>query len=165
MNRLNVFLQGEGIKDVVRLEIESAGAVGDLKRVCETRGIPVPSDAAVFAEDRDEPVVDSVRISTLATKDGARLHIHRCRRVAVRVVYSGRVIEHGFGPSRTVGAIKGWATHEFGISKADAAELILQITGTHDQPDADLHIGALVVDKACAVSFDLVPNPRIQGGC
>jgi hypothetical protein len=59
--------------------------------------------------------------------------------------------------------VKNWAAKELGIPKEDAAELILQISGTQEQPDVDVHIGTLAACPACALAFDLVPNPRIQG--
>ena len=164
MSKINVFLQGEGIKDVVRLQLEPNATALDVKRACTSHGVQSNGEAAVFVEDQDEPLGDAVMVESLAGKHGARLHVHRCRRVAVKVTYSGRVVEHAFGPGRTVGAVKKWAAKELGIPKEDAAELILQIAGTHEQPDVDVHIGTLAVCPACALAFDLVPSPRIQGG-
>jgi hypothetical protein len=159
MSKINVFLQGEGIKDVVRLQFEPTATALDVKRAAHANG-----EAAVFLEDQDEPLGDAVTVESLAGKHGVRLHVHRCRRVAVKVTYSGRVVEHVFGPGRTVGAVKKWAAKEVGIPKEDAAELILQIAGTPEQPDVDVHIGTLAACPPCALAFDLVPNPRIQGG-
>jgi hypothetical protein len=163
MSKINVFLQGEGIKDVVRLQFEPQSTALDVKRACASHGFQANGEAAVFLEDQDEPLADAATVASFAGKHGARLHVHRCRRIVVKVTYSGRVIEHVFGPGRTVGSVKKWATKELGIPKEDAAELILQIAGTQDQPDVDVHIGTLATCPACALAFDLVPNPRIQG--
>lgn len=163
MSKINVFLQGEGVKDVVRLQLEPQSTCLDLKRACASHGFQSNGEAAVFLEDQDEPLADAVTVESVAGKHGVRLHLHRCRRVGVKVTYSGRVVEHVFGPGTTVGTVKKWAAREFGILKEDAAELILQIVATHDQPDVDVHIGTLAACPACAIAFDLVPNPRIQG--
>jgi len=163
MSNINVFLQGEGIKDIVRLQLEPQSTALDVKRACASHGVQVNGETLVFLEDQDEPLADAVTVESLAGEHGVRLHVHRCRRVGVKVTYSGRVVEHVFGPGKTVGAVKKWAAKELGIPKEDAAELILQIAGTHDQPDVDAHIGTLVACPACAIAFDLVPNPRIQG--
>jgi hypothetical protein len=163
MSLINVFMQGEGIKDVVRLQLEPKSAVRDVRRACASNGLAVDGDAVVFLEDQDEPLAEAVGVESLAGKHGVRLHVHRCRRVSVKVTYSGRVVEHVFGPSRTIGALKKWAAIELGILKEDAAELVLQIAGTLEQPDVDVHIGSLVACPACLIAFDLVPNPRIQG--
>lgn len=163
MSKINVFIQGEGIKDVVRLLLEPQSTALDVRRACAFHGLQASGEATVFLEDQDEPLTDGVTVESVAGKHGVRLHVHRCQRVSVRVVYSGRVVEHVFGPGRTIGAVKKSAAKELGISKEDAAELILQIAGTHEQPDVDVHIGTLAVCPTCAISFDLVPNPRIQG--
>lgn len=163
MSKINVFLQGEGIKDVIRLQVEPQNTALDVRRACASHGKQENCDDAVFLEDQDEPLSDGVMVDSLAGKHGVRLHIHRCRRISVKVTYSGQVLEQVFGPGRTVGAVKKSAAKELRIPKEDAAELILQIAGTHEQPDVDVHIGTLVASPACAVAFDLVPNPRIQG--
>ena len=163
MSKINVFLQGEGIKDVVRLQLEPQSTAIDVKRACASHAVQANGEAAVFQEDQDEPLADTVTVESLAGKFGVRLHVHRCRGVDVKVAYSGRTVERVLGPGRTVSAVKKWAAKELGIPNEDAAELILQTTGTHDQPDVDVHIGALAACPACAVGFDLVPNQRIQG--
>ena len=163
MSKINVFLQGEGIKDVVRLQLEPKSTALDVKSACASHGVQANGEAAVFVEDSDEPVADSATVESLAGKHGVRLHVHRCPRVGVKVAYSGRTVERVFGLGRTVGSVKSWAAKELGIPKEDAAELILQIAGTKDQPDVDVHIGTLAACPACAIAFDLVPNPRIQG--
>jgi len=61
------------------------------------------------------------------------------------------------------GRIKKWVAHELGISPSDAAELMLQVTGTDKRPDPDTNIGALAKAPAKALSFDLVPSPCING--
>jgi len=163
MSKINVFLQAEGIKEVVRLQLVPQSTALDVKRACALQGVQVNGETAVFLEDQDEPLADAATVASHAGKHGVRLHVHRCRRVAVKVSYSGRVVEHAFGPGHTVGSVKKWAAKELGIPKEDAAEMILQIAGTHEQPDVDVHIGTLAACPSCALTFDLVPNPRIQG--
>lgn len=164
MSKINVFLQGDGIKDIVRLQFEPRSTALDVKRVCASQlGVQMDSETAVFLEDREEPLEDTATLESLTDKHGVRLHVHRCRHVEVKVTYSSRTVEHTFGPGVTVGTIKRFAAKELGITKEDAAELIMQIVGTQEQPDVDVHIGSLVACPACAIEFDLVPNPRIQG--
>lgn len=163
MSKINVFLQGEGMKHVVRLQLEPQSTAFDVKQACASHGVQGNGEAAVFLEDQDEPLADAATVESLAGKHGVRLHVHRCHRVGVKVTYSGRTVERVFGPGRTIGTVKKWAAKELGIPKEDAAELILQIAGTQEQPDVDVHIGTLAACPACAIAFDLVPNPRIQG--
>ena len=162
--KINVFLQGEGIKDVLRLELEPQHTAADVKLACASRlGVAMDEGMAVFLEDGEERVDESATIESLAGKHGVRLHLHRCHRIAVKVTYSARTVEHAFGPGTTIGAVKHWAAGKLGIQKDDGAELVLQIAGTPEQPDVDVHIGTLAACPACALAFDLVPNPRIQG--
>ena len=164
MSKINVFLQGERIKDAVRLQLEPHSTALDVKRACASQlGVQMDGEMAVFLEEQEEPLADAATLGSLAGKHGVRLHVHRCRRVAVKVTYSGRTVEHAFGPGVTAGTVKRLAAKELGIPKDDAAELILQIAGTQEQPDVDVHLGTLATGSACAIAFDLVPNPRIQG--
>jgi hypothetical protein len=164
MSKINVFLQSEGIKDVVRLQFEPQCTALDVKRAYASRlSVQMDGEMAMFLEDHEESLDDAATLESLVGKHGVRLHVHRCRRIEVKVTYSGRTVEHGFGPGATVGTVKRWAAKELGIPKEDAAELILQIAGTQEQPDADVHIGTLAACPACAVAFDLVPSTRIQG--
>jgi len=49
------------------------------------------------------------------------------------------------------------------MSEKDASEHVLQISGTRNSLDVDIHIGTLVKHPACHVSFDLVPKVRVEG--
>ena len=72
-------------------------------------------------------------------------------------------MECGFGPGSTLGRVKRWAERTLGIHEADAAEMSLQVAGTHDRPDEATHVGSLLHGDACAVTFDLLPTARING--
>ncbi len=164
MSKINVFLQGEGIKDIVRLQLEPRSTALDVKHACNSHlGVQVDGETVLFLEDQENPLEDAATLESLAGKHGVRLHVHRCRHVAVRVTYSCRTVEDAFGPGATIGTVKRLAAKELGITKEDAAELILQIAGTQEQPDVDAHIGTLATCPVCAVAFDLVPSRRIQG--
>ena len=70
-----------------------------------------------------------------------------------------------FPPSATVGRVKKWAVgeHGFDLKGVDATEHLLQLCGSTDRPDEDIHIGTLVTAPACSLCFDLVPKQRIEG--
>ena len=52
---------------------------------------------------------------------------------------------------------------KFHIDAAAAAEYVLQVTGSTEQPRADKHLGELVEKTKCAISFDLVKELTPQG--
>lgn len=157
-----VFFQSEFLDDVGSVEVEHDADHGALRKAL-MNALPadIESDFLhIYVEDDD----DELAIDNLVeVPDGLRVHIHRQKGIDVTVRYAGRDVRRTFRPSATVGRVKKWAANELGVSPSDAAELMLQVTGTDKRPDPDTHIGALVKAPAKALSFDLVPSPRVNG--
>ena len=163
MNLIDLFCQGEGIGEISHIELEPDASFAILKsRLAEQHRIP--DDVLLFIEDEDEPVDETVLVKDRATATGLKVHIHRCRYVKVIVMFNGKTVDCHFAPSATVARVKRWATEkEFGMSEDEASEHVLQIAGTHDRPAPGTHIGALTDDKVDSLSFDLVPDERVNG--
>ena len=163
MKSIDLFCQGEGIGEIVHIELELDATFAVLRaRLTEEHRIP--DDALLFIEDEDEPIDESVLVKDRATATGLKVHIHRCRHVKVTVMFNGKTVECHFPPSATVARVKRWAAEKkFGMSEDEAGEHVLQIAGTHDRPAPGTHIGALTNDKADSLSFDLVPDERVNG--
>ena len=163
MKSIDLFCQGEGIGEIVHIELELDATFGLLKaRLAEEYRIP--ADALLFIEDKDEPIDETVLVKDCATTTGLKVHLHRCRHVKVTVMFNGKTAECHFPPSATVARVKRWAAEkEFGMSEDDAGEHVLQIEGTHERPAPGTHIGVLTNDKADSLSFDLVPDERVNG--
>lgn len=163
MKTIDLFCQGEGIGEIVHIELEPDATFAVLKcRLAEEHRIP--NDVLLFIEDEDEPIDESVLVKDRATATGLKVHIHRCRYVKVTVTFNGKTVECHFAPSATVARVKRWAAEkEFGMSEDEAGEHVLQIAGTHDRPAPGTHIGTLTDDKADSLSFDLVPDERVNG--
>ena len=81
------------------------------------------------------------------------------------VHYNGRNLSESFGPGVPMHRVKEWAVGNkgFNLNPVDAAEHVLQLTGTSDRPDEDVHIGSLVGTTSCGVEFDLVAKVRVEG--
>jgi hypothetical protein len=158
-----IFLQSELLADVELIEIDEHANAAALRIECLKRvskdGVEI-EDLLFYLEDddSDDPVRDLDQVP-----HGLRVHLHRLKAIDVTVRYAGRDIHRTFRPSSTVKRVKQWAAHEFAISASDAAELMLQVTGTDVRPDLDTHIGALVKSPERAIAFDLVPAPRVNG--
>ena len=163
MKSIDLFCQGEGIGEIVHIELDLDATFALLKaRLAEE--YPIPEDALLFIEDEDDPIDGTVLVKDRATATGLKVHIHRCRHVKVNVMFNGKTAESHFPPSATVARVKHWAAEkEFGMSEDEAGEHVLQVAGTHDRPAPGTHIGALTDDKADSVSFDLVPDERVNG--
>jgi len=159
---VKVFVQSELLRDVEVLELAADAGAPALRAACVAL---VPADFRsaefhLYVEDEDAEEA----IAALAMiPDGLRVHLHRLTGIDVEVRYAGRDVRRTFRPGATVARVKRWSTQELGIGASDAAELMLQITGTDVRPDVDTHIGSLVEAPTRALSFDLVPSPRVNG--
>ena len=163
MNSIDLFCQGKGLREIVHIELDLDETFADLKtRLVEEHRIP--DDVLLFIEDEDEPIDVGILVKDRATATGLKVHIHHSHSVKVTVMFNGKTVECHFAPSATVARVKCWAAErEFGMSRDEAGEHVLQIAGTHVRPAPGTHIGALTDDEADSLSFDLVPDERVNG--
>ena len=89
MSRIDLFFQGEGLKDINYLEIDSDLTFGELKVIVhEKHGIPV--DILVFVEGKRDPVDEDAVVKDYVTAKGIKVHFHRRREVKVLVTFNGK---------------------------------------------------------------------------
>lgn len=164
-HEFEVFLQGVGVHDITLLRIPQSGRVADILAAGRAAGLAVPDDVSVYIEDEDVALSLESLLSTTAIRHRCRVHVSRCRRVDVSVTFNGRQISEAFPPAATMKRVKRWAVGSkgFNMSEVDAAEHVLQLSGSSERPDEDIHIGTLVTSGQCVVSFDLVPKVRVEG--
>ena len=160
---LDLFYQGEGLTELQHLEIESGSTFTAIKALLiEKHGFPV--DVEIFVEDIEMPPSATAIARDHADLKGLKVHLHRCKKVAVSVTFNNKAVERTFPPSATVAHVKHWAAaKEFGMSKEESGEHVLQIAGTHERPAPGTHIGTLTNGTVCAVAFHLVPDERVNG--
>ncbi|CDZ36264.1 Hypothetical protein NGAL_HAMBI1145_32780 [Neorhizobium galegae bv. officinalis] len=163
MTAITVFLLGHGRGDLVEGVLGAAATVRDLHKVLEDAGIEIDKDTHVFLGDAEEPVSENLHDSLRDLKDGLRIHVTRCRRVATTVNYLEHSAEHRFSPGTRVRAVKEWAVHNFKINPKDAAEHVLQLCNSTKRPASDTTLQELTDNHTCAVCFDLVPEKRVEG--
>ena len=164
MTHIDILLQGEAIPDIQVINLPQSSALAlILAEAAKLRGaIDGDGEFLIFVQDEDTPLKPDRPLPS--TKPGVPLclHVHRCLKVKVEVTFNGKTKEVVLAPSRTVGATKTLAAIKlFGMDRHDAGEHVLQIAGTDNRPDADIHIGSLA--KHCTVAFDLVPLVRVEG--
>ncbi|HYD17686.1 MAG TPA: hypothetical protein VEF76_04320 [Patescibacteria group bacterium] len=166
MKNIEILLQGEDIPDIQVVVIEHENAKGHqlLAKAAEHRKTKNnEGEFLIFMEDVDEPLDPGKTLPKSEKGSPCRMHVHRCRAIAVSVTFNGTTAEHRFGPGTTVEKVKRWAAIErFGMSPADAAEHVLQLAGTTVRPEPDTHLGSLT-GNSCSVRFDLVPLKRVEG--
>jgi hypothetical protein len=162
---IELFLQGEGIRDIVLIRVPLAGTVREILTAARAAGLAAAEGMEVSLEDEESAIHLDAPIADTPIKHRSRIHVHRCRNVVVKVTFNGTDKEETFRPAATVKRVKRWAVGKkgFDLSDVDAAEHVLQLSGSTERPDEDVHIGTLVTHPQCAVSFDLVPKVRIEG--
>jgi len=164
-DEIELFVQGEGIQDIVLIRVLQAGTVRDIVAVARGLGLTAAEGVELSLEDNDSTIDLDVLIAATAIKHRSRVHVHRCRKVAVTVAFNGGQKDETFPASATIKRVKRWAVGKkgFNLSDVDAAEHVLQLSDSSDRPDEDIHIGTLVAHPCCSVSFDLVPKVRVEG--
>lgn len=166
-DQIEVFLQGEGIRDIVLARVPRMGTVQDVIAIARDHGLSAPADAevVVWVEDAEEPLPRGATLDAVGIGHRSRVHVHQCRRVAVTVNYNGDHKAASFSPATTVGRVKQWAVGKqgFGLTPIDAAEHLLQVCSSTTRPDEDVHIGALVQAPNCGLCFDLIAKKRVEG--
>jgi hypothetical protein len=173
MARLQIFVQGDGKREIRMLELPAHATVRELVEAAQAHGV-VSQDGdghgdghtvAVYTEDGDAALPADATLEAVGLGNHSSVHLSRCTRVAVMVHYNGRNLSESFGPGVPMHRVKEWAVGNkgFNLNPVDAAEHVLQLTGTSDRPDEDVHIGSLVGTTSCGVEFDLVAKVRVEG--
>lgn len=168
METIQVFLQGEGIGAIRLIELPASARVRDIVAAAAAHGFPAAADgntAVIFAEDSDDALSTDATLEAAGIGHHGSVHVHRCTKITTTVHFNGGSRVHSFVPGTTIGRVKHWAVGEdvFNLTPVDAAEHVLQITGTQDRPDEDIHIGTLVHVPHCAIELDLVAKVRVEG--
>ena len=163
---VHLFVQGEGLGQIQLISIGADATVRDLLTELAAKfcgEYATGGDFAVTLEDDDREIALASTLKAAGLTNRKRVHVHRCKKVQVSVNFNGSTITDDLPPSTTVKKVKRWADKAFDIDKIDAVEHALQICGTSDRPDEDVHIGTLTTHATCSVCFDLVPKKRGEG--
>ncbi|MDI5925219.1 hypothetical protein QBK93_11080 [Rhizobium leguminosarum] len=163
MSTSTVFLFGHGSGDLVEALLSSAATIRELHDMLAKVGIEVGDDTHIFVDDADEPLPLNPGHVLGSLKDGTRIHVTRCRRVAATVNFLEHSDEHRFPPGTSVRSVKEWAVRKFKLDPKDAAEHVLQLCNSSKRPSSDTTLQELTDNRVCAVCFDLVPEKRVEG--
>jgi hypothetical protein len=170
MAGLQIFVQGEGKREILVLELPPTATVNNLVEAARAKGIAVAlhgkgNALGVYAEDADAALSGDATLEAAGLGNNSSVHVSRCTKVKVTVHYNGAERSESFGPGVPMHRVKESAVGKkgFNLDPVDAAEHVLQLTGTNDRPDDDVHIGALVGPSGCKVEFDLVAKVRVEG--
>ena len=168
MSEIEVFLQGEGLPEIALVRVPADGTVRTIVEAGQAHGLRVSGGKdrpVVLIEESDEPLDLDTTLEAAGIGHRSRVHVHRCRKIAVTVNFNVHQATDMFPPSTTVGRVKKWADDkkQFNLQGVDATDHLLQLCNSTVRPDEDVHIGTLVQSTSCAVCFDLVPKQRVEG--
>lgn len=175
--RLEVFVHGSGAKPAV-----AEGAPGEtLQDVLLRVGAITADDTTLLVFvgeceealseaddvedglDQQAPSEVSKTLHELELHRHRHAHVHRCRHVAVEVHFAGKTKRHRFSPATTVAVATAWARKKFHLDPGTAAEYVLQLCNSSEQPRGDKHLGELVTAPHCSLCFNLVKEVTPQG--
>src|SRR4051812_3848525 len=142
MDHIDVFYQGEGVKEIEHIEFPRNETSAALK-IHPAKRHGWSEDILIFIEDEDEPVDEKKHLHHCGGPSGVKVHAHRCKHVEVKVTFNGETVDHKFPPSATVARVKKWAAEKkFGMTPDEAGEHVLQLSGTDMRPSPGAHIGS-----------------------
>jgi hypothetical protein len=114
--------------------------------------------------DEHSPVDIDLTLGFLEIHRHRHVHCHHCRHIAVEVNFGGMTKRHRFSPATTIGVVTRWAWKKFpNLDAAAAAEYVLQLCNSTEQPRSDEHLGELVHAPVCSICFNLVKEITPQG--
>ncbi|MGE3467240.1 MAG: hypothetical protein AB7J13_09930 [Pyrinomonadaceae bacterium] len=166
---ISFFFQAEGLDGIRVVKAQEKAKLNDvlIELAAEVGGnfaAAISSGQMVVTlEDEGNELPLASTLEHAGVRDRSRVHAHRCRKVNVTVNFNGEAKSDDMPPSTRVEKVKKWAIKEFDIDRIEATEHALQMCGTADRPDEDLHIGTLTTTGSCSVCFDLVPKIRVEG--
>lgn len=164
MEKLPAFFQVQDKPDLLEVELQSEMTVGDILDALSRLGITPDADMILFVEDDEDGYgLADRKAKVKGIRRGCRLHIGRCRKIAVSVNFLERTIEHRFAPGARVRKVKAWAVEKLRIEPKDAGEHVLRLCGTTREPATDTPLHELTNGRECSVCFDLVPVKRVEG--
>lgn len=164
MPKIELFLQFEGNRKIVLIEIDSEALVSEIIAAAIPAGLSGDEHHKfhVFNHEHDEPLAHDKSLKHHGLGHRHRIHIHRCHRIETTLQFNEvREVMH-FPPSATIERVKKAFVKSIKMSPVDATEHVLQLCGTTDRPEPDTQIGALA-SGCCTVCFNLVPIKRIEG--
>jgi len=158
---MRIYLHQESQQDASAVETAETAVIAD------ALGIDGEGEGAVVVliEDADEPLDVTRTFAEGGLSDRTHLFCGRRHRIDVAVSFNGEQRTHVFSASTRVERVFRWATgeHGFDLSKADAAEHTLALSGTDVIPPGDAHVGSLPEQTPGHVAFMLIPKHRYEG--
>jgi hypothetical protein len=158
-----VFIAVEGHDRLIEVDLPNNASIEIIQTFVKEAGIEIDKEFILFHDEDDEPVEWPGNQRPGHIKQGAKLHLARCRKIEVTVHYLDQTERHRFAPGTRVRRVKAWSVKHFKLAERDAAEHVLQICDSTDRPPTDTPLHKLAKRGHCELCFDLVPDVRVEG--
>ncbi len=119
--------------------------------------------ALTEGEDSHKPADLDLTLADLELDTHHHLHCSRCPEIETLVHFSGKELNRKFSPATTVDVATRWARMNLRLDGAAGSEFVLELSDTKEQPRPSQHLGELVQDGECKLSFELVKEMTPQG--
>ena len=164
MNKLQIYVHGENSRESKLVEVAENASVSDIlnKYTQVFPGMGSADEIELFLEDEEDPKPMELSGEKAGIKKRMHVHCHRCKKIAVTVVYNGEDKSFTFAPSATAKKILKKAIHAFNISEADAGDYLLKLDDKTILQPSD-HIGSFTSFPRCQVKLFLTPTKPVQG--
>ena len=143
------------------VEIDCAGDIFVFVGECDD-ALKAPEGVENGADTHVPADIDRT-LDELDLEKHRHIHCYACPEVDTTILFSDKVLNRKFSPATTIEVATGWARMNLRLDQAAASEFVLQLSGTTDQPRPSQHLGELVKDGECTLSFELVKEMTPQG--
>lgn len=160
---IEVMVQGEGLADVEIVRLAEGGTAREIVTAVALKGGFPAEEAILLVEDSDAPV-DLEMVITDDIAGGKIHHVHRAKKIAVKVFYKHLEKERHFPPSARVQRVLDWAVSKEGFNIDPTLAPIMELA-LHDEkiPEdqkrplpKNAHIGRYVHHPHHCLELDLI---------
>lgn len=164
MNKIQIYVHGENSRDPKLVEVPENASVKEIINLYQQQFSAAGSldEIELFLEDEEDPKQKDHSGERDGIKKRIHIHCHRCRKIAVTIVYNGDDKTFTFSPSATAKKILKKAIHAFHINEADAGDYLLKLDDKTILQPSD-HIGSFATFPHCQVKLFLTPTKPVQG--
>lgn len=164
MNKTQIYLHGENSREPKLVEVADNASVKDIIDLYhkEFHDTGSADEIELFLEDEEDPKPKDRHGEKDWIKKRMHIHCHRCKKIAVTVIYNGDDKSFTFPPSATAKRILKQALKAFNIKEADAGDYLLKLDDKTILQPSD-HIGSFTSFPRCQVKLFLTPTKPVQG--
>jgi len=164
MKSLEIYIHGENNREPKLVEVAENSTVPDIiNRYKQEFHSDAPAEEIeIFIENEQEPVKKDRPSDEIGLKKRGHFHCHRCKKIAVTIIYNGEDKTFQFEPSATGKKILKKAIAAFNINEHDAGDYLLKLDDKTILQASD-HIGSYASYPQCSVKLNLTPTKPVQG--